>query len=110
MTRFIVDAQLPTALARWLGAHGHVAEHVADLGMGGASDTAIWDFALAMQAVIITKDEDFAKRRMQTKIAPVIVWVRLPNTRRRQLLTWFEPLLPHLTLALQRGEALIELI
>ncbi len=28
--RFLVDAQLPPALARWLAANGHAAEHVAD--------------------------------------------------------------------------------
>jgi predicted nuclease of predicted toxin-antitoxin system len=40
--RFIVDAQLPPALARWLAAKGHEAEHVADLQMEAASDAAIW--------------------------------------------------------------------
>jgi len=58
--RFIVDAQLPPALARWLAAQGHEAEHVADHHMAAASDTVIWDFALKAPAVIITKDEDFA--------------------------------------------------
>lgn len=31
--RFLVDAQLPPALARWLAAQGHEAEHVGDIGM-----------------------------------------------------------------------------
>lgn len=34
--RFLVDAQLPPALARWIAAQGHEARHVADLGMAGA--------------------------------------------------------------------------
>ena len=54
--RFLVDAQLPPALARWLAAQGHEAEHVADLGMQGASDTAIWSHALASAAAVVTKD------------------------------------------------------
>jgi predicted nuclease of predicted toxin-antitoxin system len=29
--RFLVDAQLPPALANWLAAQGHDAAHVADL-------------------------------------------------------------------------------
>ncbi len=61
--RFLVDAQLPPALARWLVAQGHEADHVADLGLGGASDTAIWNLALRTGAVIVTKDEDFAQRQ-----------------------------------------------
>jgi hypothetical protein len=62
--RFLIDAQLPPALARWLAAHGHEAEHVGDVGMQTASDTAIWDYALRENVAIITKDEDFAQRKV----------------------------------------------
>jgi hypothetical protein len=41
--RFLVDAQLPPALARWLATKGHEAEHVADRRMEAATDSAIWD-------------------------------------------------------------------
>lgn len=61
--RFLVDAQLPPALARWLVAAGHRAEHVGDRSMAAAPDAAIWDLALAEASIIITKDEDFARRR-----------------------------------------------
>ena len=54
--RFLVDAQLPPALARWLVANGHTAEHVADRQMEAASDAAIWDCALQEAAAIITKE------------------------------------------------------
>lgn len=108
--RFIVDAQLPPALARWLAKQGHEAEHVADRQMATASDPAIWDFALIESAIIITKDEDFAQRKALTGGGPTVVWIRLPNTRRRDLLAWFEAALPEVLLALQRGESLIEVI
>ncbi|MGI3899183.1 MAG: DUF5615 family PIN-like protein [Janthinobacterium lividum] len=106
--RFLVDAQLPPALARWLYAEGHAAAHVGDLGMGAASDRAIWDHARASGAAIITKDEDFARRRMSAADGPPVVWIRLPNTRRRDLLTWFAAVLPQVLAALARGETLIE--
>ncbi len=38
---------------------------------------------MASSAVIITKDEDFALRKVLTGNGPAVVWVRLPNTRRR---------------------------
>jgi Domain of unknown function (DUF5615) len=57
--RFLIDAQLPPALARELGARGHEAEHVADLGLANAPDRAIWDRVIASGAVLVTKDEDF---------------------------------------------------
>ncbi len=62
--RFIIDAQLPPALARLLAALGHEAEHVADKLMASASDREIWDLALSASAVIVTKDEDFAHRKV----------------------------------------------
>ncbi|EQD33994.1 hypothetical protein B2A_12866, partial [mine drainage metagenome] len=40
--RFLVDAQLPPALARLLEDRGHQAEHVLDCGLERASDAAIW--------------------------------------------------------------------
>ena len=37
--KFIVDAQLPPALARWLREQGHQAEHVAEAGLREAEDS-----------------------------------------------------------------------
>ena len=108
--RFLVDAQLPPALARWLTAHGHEAEHVIDLQMATASDAAIWDFAVRAGAVIVTKDEDFAQRKALLDTGPAVIWVRLPNSRRRDLLRWLEAALPGVLSALERGETLIEVV
>jgi len=80
--RFLIDAELPPALARRLAKQGHEAERVADRALAAASDEQIWDFALQRAAVIVTKDEDFAQRKA---LADVLS-------------------------ALERGEGLIELI
>lgn len=106
--RFLEDAQLAPALARWLASQG--AEHVADQNLESASDAAIWDFAVGASAVIITKDEDFALRKARDEAGPAVVWIRLPNVRRRSLLAWFEKVLPDILSALERGETLVELI
>ena len=107
--RFLVDAQLPPALARWLVAAGHEAEHVGDVGLGGAKDHAIWAYAVSVGAVIVSKDEDFAQRKVMKNAGPQIVWIRRPNTRRRELLVWFGAVLPRMIDALERGESLIEM-
>lgn len=107
--RFLVDAQLPPALARWLEQRGHTAEHVFDVEMVAASDRAIWDYAAAARAVILTKDEDFAIRRTLSPHGPQVVWLRCGNTRRRVLLTWFESRLPAVLQALARREPLVEI-
>ena len=106
--RFLVDAQLPPALARWLVAKGHKASHVLDHGMLEARDTAIWAEAERLGAVIVSKDEDFVHLRTLRPEGPALVWVRVGNTTRHELLAWFAALLPEIEQALHAGERLIE--
>ena len=106
--RFVVDAQLPPALAHLLVSHGHHAEHVAEIGLRDAEDSPIWNYALLNDASIVTKDEDFPHRLRQSKSAPIIVWLRIGNTSRRALLQWFGPLLPQMEALILQGDRLIE--
>jgi predicted nuclease of predicted toxin-antitoxin system len=76
--------------------------------MAGASDSRIWDYAAEIGAAIVTKDEDFARRRAIAPVGPDIVWIRLGNTRREALLIWFETVLPRIIEALEPGDPLIE--
>ena len=107
--RFLVDAQLPPALARRLEALGHRAEHVADCGLAAAPDEAIRQHAAGIGAIIVTKDEDFAVRRLLRR-GPAVVWLRVGNSRRGALLARVEAELPAIVLALERGEALVEVV
>ena len=108
--KFLVDAQLPPALARWLKETGHEAEHVEDLGLREGSDAAIWARALQSGAIIITKDEDFAARSVQSTAPPVIVWFRIGNTTNRALHAWFEPRLPGIVQLVAQGNRLVEVV
>ncbi len=107
--RFLVDAQLPPALARRIAAKGHEAEHVADRGLASASDDAVRRHAELMGAVIVTKDEDFALHRILSG-GPAVVWLRVGNTRRLALLERMDNELGAIVAALQRGETLVELV
>ena len=106
--RFLVDAQLPPALARRIEALGHSAEHVFDCGLATASDEAIRSHAAKINAVIVTKDEDFAVRGILQE-GPAIVWVRIGNTRRAELLRRIEADFSGIVGALERGETLVEI-
>jgi len=106
--RFLIDAQLPPALARWIAARGHRAVHVLDIDMIRASDAEIWERALAEEAVIVTKDSDFMELAALRPRAPAILWIRIPNTRTRPLLEWFEGIFPSAVAAFEQGERLIE--
>jgi predicted nuclease of predicted toxin-antitoxin system len=108
--KFLIDAQLPPALARWLREAGHEAAHVEDAGLREASDSAIWAHALQSGAVIVTKDEDFAARSTRATSAPVIVWLRVGNSTNPALRAWIEARLAGIEQMLSQGNRLVEVI
>lgn len=58
--KFLVDAQLPRRLARWLTTEGHDAVHTKDLPEGNRTDDrAINGISLRDRRTVISKDEDF---------------------------------------------------
>ena len=58
--RFLVDAQLPARLARFLTDAGHAAVHTSELPNGNATpDSEINRVADADDRVVVTKDRDF---------------------------------------------------
>lgn len=107
--RFLIDAQLPPALADELNRKGHHAEHVNVIGIGAATDREVWLYAVNHRAVIVTKDHDFADLARTDPSGTPVVWVRLGNTTRRALWHALEPLLPEILGGLERGERLIEI-
>ena len=107
-SEFPGDAQLPPGLARWLADQGHSARHVYESGFTNAEDSVIWDHALTIDAIIITKDEDFAERTARTASGPVIIWLRVGNSTNRALLLWLEPRWSTITQLLNDGNRLIE--
>ena len=105
--RYLIDAQLPPGLARWLTANGYPSDHVNDLGLSAATDDAIEAKAREMQAAIWSKDTDFADRTRRTSGLQV-VWLRFGNTANASPQARLAPHLPTIEDALERGEPLIE--
>jgi predicted nuclease of predicted toxin-antitoxin system len=110
MTSFVVDQQLPTALARWLSVNGMNAVHIKDLGRTGASDAWIWRYALESGRCIITKDNDFGRRWRSARVAPRIVWFRCPNAPRGTTVALFARHWPSIVAALEQGEDFVEVV
>ena len=107
--KFLVDNQLPSALAKVLVSRGHDAQHVLDVGLYTASDTEIWNYAAANERVLITKDEDFSQRASLPSASVQVVWVRLGNCRKSVLLTAFDSVLSEMQTALQAGIRVVEI-
>jgi predicted nuclease of predicted toxin-antitoxin system len=108
--KFLLDAQLPPALARWLQEAGHDAQPVREVGLREADDNAIWGYAQANGLVLLTKDEDFAMRVQQTQAGPVVVWLRVGNSSNRALRAWLEPRMPGIVQLATQGSRLVEVI
>jgi len=106
--RFIVDAQLPPALARWIEKQGNPAIAVRNLKLRDSSDGTIWDHAFETDSVIITKDEDFADRTWRTESGPQIIWLRVGNSGNAYLVDWLTPLWPEIIRKLEMQNRLIE--
>jgi predicted nuclease of predicted toxin-antitoxin system len=106
---FLIEAQLPPALARWIATQGHQANHVFEVGLQAADDGPIWEFARKETAVIVSKDEDFVDRWLLSDRPVPLVWIRKGNCSNRALLAWLEPLWPDALKRLEQGEQLIEL-
>ncbi len=108
--KFLVDAQLPPTLARWLNEAGHEALPVREVGLREAEDDAICEYALRVGAVIITKDEDFAAKAKGVAAAPVIVWLRIGNCSNEELRAWLEPRLSGIVELVTQGGRVVEVI
>ena len=104
---FVIDAQLPRALARFLEGQGYIAEHVNSLRLGGMSDAHIWSYVVRHQAVLVTKDEDFIELAERSKKIQALIWVKLGNTRNRVLLAVFARALSGILESVRSGERII---
>ncbi len=108
--KFIVDNQLPAALARWLVARGADAVHVLDLALDIAPDTDIWSRAAAKGRVVVSKDEDFFHLANRDGDTGRLLWVRLGNCRTPALLARFEAAWPGIEKSFAAGHRIVFLL
>jgi predicted nuclease of predicted toxin-antitoxin system len=108
--KFVIDAQLPPALAHWLREAGHEAQPVREIGLREAEDEVIFAFAQRTGVVVLTKDEDFVALAQGGDTAPVIVWLRAGNCSNAGLRAWLEPRWPGIVELVAQGQRVIEVI
>jgi predicted nuclease of predicted toxin-antitoxin system len=107
--RFLVDNQLPPALARFIQFDLRAeATHVADLGLRDATDAEVWAYATATDSILISEDEDFVSMFLNKPTAR-LVWVRIGNCRRVFLLDVFRSIWPRIIERLEDRDRFIEI-
>ena len=107
--KFLVDNQLPPALARLIREEfGEESVHVVDIGMRDATDPELWSHASASGYILISKDEDSVNMFLQKPTAGLL-WVRVGNCRRTFLLDVFRRVWPRIVERLRNKEYFIEI-
>lgn len=77
--RLLFDQNLSPSLVRRLTDIFPHARHVSMVGLGSASDEAVWEYARTNGCVIVTKDADFSDLGVMRGYPPQIIWLRFGN-------------------------------
>jgi predicted nuclease of predicted toxin-antitoxin system len=84
--KFLVDAQLPIRLARFLQASGYDTLHTKDLPKQNAtSDTRINEISIEQERVVVTKDSDFVDSFMTIQKPSKLLLITTGNIKNSEL-------------------------
>ncbi len=102
--KFIVDAQLPKSLARFLSEHGFDAIHTLDLPRKNiTNDLQINSLSINENRVVISKDADFYNSYTARKEPYKLLYLTTGNISSKNLLNLFDKNLLLVVHALQNG-------
>ena len=91
MLKFLVDTQLPPMLATYLQWKGFDSIHTTHFPNGHLlQDTEIRRIAITENRIIVTKDSDFPDSFFLKGPPPRVIYLRLGNTRNRELTAFLE--------------------
>lgn len=77
--KLLFDENVSPRLARAMAAEFPGSAHVSGVGLRGAEDWQIWDYARNEGFVIASKDADFRERSYVEGAPPKIVWLDVGN-------------------------------
>jgi predicted nuclease of predicted toxin-antitoxin system len=106
--KFLLDAQLPPVLQRVMTREGYDVVHAKDIDFVNAEDSAIRDYALENDYVVISKDDDFIAYAREPYCLSVI-WVRTGNCKNKLLIDVLLANLPTCLELISAGNPLVEI-
>ena len=83
----LFDANLSPALVKTLGPQFPNSAHVRDVGLRGATDDDIWNYAKAHEFTIVSKDTDFRERSFVEGGLPKVIWLDVGNADTHEIIT-----------------------
>jgi predicted nuclease of predicted toxin-antitoxin system len=106
--KFLVDQNLPLGLAEVLTALGHDALHVKQLNLSTASDHRVWQTAVSLGAVIVSKDGDFISFVARGAGGAALVRLRIGNCANAALYNVVRRAWASVVARLEEGETIVE--
>ena len=104
------DAHISPALAKWVSAElGHPACSLRDLGPRDAKHKDIFAAARQANAVVMTKDADFAELVERLGPPPSVIWLSCGNTSNAALRDLLKTTLPRAMDLIGKGDKLVEI-
>lgn len=98
MSKFLVDAQLPRRLARFMESKNLDVVHTLDLPEANKTkDGVINRISLEQKRVVVTKDEDFVQSFTLQQRPYKLLLITTGNISNQDMLTLFEPRLSNIT-------------
>ena len=83
--KLLFDENLSPKLSGLLATLFPGSAHVRECGLRGISDEDVWNYASANNFTIVSKDSDFQQRSLLYGHPPKVVWLRIGNCTRQQL-------------------------
>ncbi|MBI5383999.1 MAG: DUF5615 family PIN-like protein [Verrucomicrobia bacterium] len=83
--KLLFDENLSPKLPRLLATLFPESAHLRECGLRGLPDEDVWEYARAHGFTIVSKDSDFQQRSLLYGPPPKVVWLRLGNCTRQQL-------------------------
>ena len=106
--QFLVDTQLPPALARWLSARNCPAIHTSDMPGGHLmADGEIVALAVCDGRHVVTKDHDFLDHFLVKGVPPRVLLLEYGNVSNRALLQLLETQWAQIEAAFHGGAGLV---
>ena len=105
---WLVDAQLPPRLCKWLRTKGDYCIHVFELADGiQLPDETLWQYAKKENLIVISKDRDFFDFSLLRGLPPQVLYINVGNCSNDRLLSILEQVWEETKKALAAGNSLV---
>jgi len=109
--KYIVDAQLPKKLSKWMNSNGYEAIHTLDLpAKNDTQDLEIIRISTEIDdSVVVSKDKDFPDYRFIKGLPYRLLWITTGNIINKELFAMFERVFAQIDHEFKEGKLFIEL-